>query len=517
MKAKLTMIVLLGLLLLPGCKMGPNYKRPAVDTGAQFRGPGAQTATASLADLPWWQVFGDEQLQDFIRIALENNKDLQIATARVTEARAVVGVVRGALFPQLFGSADASRTRSSNQVRSGQSSSITFLTPEGESTTVSSSPNHYTNLYTVGLDVSYEVDLWGRLRRATEAARDALLATENARNTIISGLVSDVARTYFQLRELDLELEIAERTHSSRVESERLIRLRKEHGWSNGLDLERAIGETASTAAVVASTKNGVAQTENALSILLGRNPADVARGKTLVAQPPPPAVPPGIPASLLERRPDVLAAEAQLAASNARVGEAKALFFPQINLTGFLGFQSNELDDWLSHNAHAWTIAANLAQPIFTGGRLFYNYRAVKAQREQALVAYLATIQQALREVADALALREYAYQERIQREKQVTALTNSVKLATQRYEGGRSSYLDVLDAEREQFNAELILAQRRFAELLGVVQLYRALGGGWQQELPQPARTIETKTIIGKVIGLADPRVQPLSDPKR
>lgn len=496
MKAKLVTIVFLNLLLLTGCKLGPNYHRPAVDTGTQFRGAGAQTDAASLADLPWWRVFGDKQLQDFIRIALENNKDLKIATARVEEARAVLGVVRSQLFPQLFLPVEASRTRVSNEAQPFQSSTVTIHSSSGQTTTLKISPKHYVNLYQTGLDLSYEVDLWGRIRRGTEAARDELLATEYARDTIISGLVADVARTYFQLRELDLELQIAERTHHSRMESERLIRLRKEHGKSNGLDLERAIGETAATGATLATIKNGVAQTENALSILLGRNPADVARGKALIAQPPPPAVPTGLPASLLERRPDVLAAEGGLAAANARVGEAKALFFPRINLTGFLGFASNDFDDWLAHNAHTWTIATNLAQPLFTGGRLLFNYRGTKAVREQALVNYLRTIQQSLREVADALALRKYSYQERQQRERQVVALTNAVNLANQRYQGGRSSYLDVLDAEREQFSAELQLAQARFAELLGVVQLYRALGGGWQEELTRPAQSIDIKT---------------------
>jgi multidrug efflux system outer membrane protein len=486
-------ITLLSLFLLLGCQLGPNYQRPSVDVGTQFRGAQAQPDAASLADLPWWEVFGDEQLRDYIRIALENNKDLQIAVARVAEARAVAGTVRADLFPQLFGYGDASRSRLSEQTHPASgSSSINVQGPGGASTLTipGQKSDLYANLYQSGFDLSYEVDLWGRLRRANEAARAELLATENARHTIVSALVTDIARNYFQLRELDLEQEIADRTHRSRMESERLIRLRLEHGRANGLDLERAVGETAATAATIATIQNSIAQTENALSILLGRNPGELARGQALTAQPPPPDVPQGLPASLLERRPDVLQAEASLVAANARIGEAKALFFPRISLTGLLGFESGELNDWFTHNGHTWTIGANATQPIFEGGRIFYNYKAVKARREQVLIAYLSTIQQALREVADALANRKYAYQEREQRQKQVTALAKASKLAAQRYEGGRSSYLDVLDAEREQFNAELQLAQVQLGELLSVVQLYRALGGGWQQELPSGAQ---------------------------
>ena len=479
--------ILLSLFLLAGCRLGPNYQRPGAEAGSQFRGAQAQADAASLADLPWWQVFGDRQLQEYIRIAIDENKDLKIAVARVAEARATVGIVRADLFPQLFGSGSGSRTRLSEQTNpqpgptAGQ-----FQTPNGAGTfTIQPQKTDlYANLYQAGLDLSYEVDLWGRLRRATEAARADLLATENARRTIVSALVTDVARNYFLLRELDLELEIAERTYASRTESERLIRLRKEHGIANGLDLERAVGETAATGAAMARIRYAIAQTENALSILLGRNPGELARGKALTDQPPMPEVPPGLPSSLIDRRPDILQAEQTLVAANARIGEAKALFFPRLSLTGLLGFESNELNDWFTHDAHTWAIASNVSQPIFTGGRLYFNYKAVKARREQALTAYLSSIQQALREVADTLAARRYALEERQQREKQVEALSVAVDLASQRYQGGRSSYLDVLDAEREQFNAELQLAQSRLAELVSVVQLYRALGGGWQQE---------------------------------
>ena len=481
-------------LLLLGCRLGPNYQRPGVEVGNQFRGAQTQADNASLADLPWWEVFGDEQLQEYIRIALENNKDLRIAVARVAEARAVAGIERADLFPQLFAFGDASRTRFSKQTNPSSGPTIAQIQSPGTAGTVvipSDKTDLYANLYQSGIDLSYEVDLWGRLRRANEAARADLLATENARRTVVSALVADVARNYFRLRELDLELEVAERTLRSRTESERLIRMRKEYGRANGLDLERAIGETAATAAAMASIRYGIEQTENALGILLGRNPGDITRGKALTDQPPTPEVPPGLPASLLERRPDVLQAEAQLIAANARIGEAKALFFPRLSLTGMLGFESNELTDWFSHNAHTWSIASNVSQPVFSGGRIYYNYKAVKARREQVLNAYLSSIQQALREVADALAARKYSYQEREQRQKQVKALVQASALANLRYEGGRSSYLDVLDAEREQFNAELQLAQVRLAEQLSVVQLYRALGGGWQQELPAPPPT--------------------------
>ncbi|MCE5230395.1 efflux transporter outer membrane subunit [bacterium] len=481
-------IMLMAFVALAGCRMGPNYQRPGVDAGAQFRGAPAQADVASLADLPWWEVFKDRQLQEYIRVALENNKDLRLAVARVAEARAIVGVTRADLFPQLFGFANGSRTRLSEETNKAGTFTGSFATPAGAGTftLAPSKTDKYVNLYQAGIDLSYEIDVWGRLRRATEAARADLLATEDVRRTVVSNLVSDVARNYFQLRELDLELEIAKRTHESRVESERLIRLRFDYGRANGLDLERAVGETASTGAAMAQIEYKIAQAENALGILLGRNPGDIARGMRLTEQPPMPEVPPGLPASLIERRPDVLAAEAGLIAENARVGEAKAQFFPAISLTGLFGFESNELNNWFTHRAHTWQVAGNLSQPIFQGGRIYFNYKAVKARREQALTDYLNAIQQALREVADALAARKYSYEERVQREKQVAALTHASDLANQRYEGGRSDYLDVLDAEREQFSAELSLAQSQLSELVSVVQLYRALGGGWLENEP-------------------------------
>lgn len=482
------------LILLTGCKLGPDYKRPAVDVGAQFRGD-VTTTTASIADLPWWEVFKDPQLQEYIGIALENNKDLQIAVWRVAEARAVVGIVRADFFPQINGYGTGSRTRLSDRTNQGLGTVAGTLTsPAGVSTFAVEGPevDKYVNLYQSGIDLAYEIDLWGRIRRSSESARALLLATEDARRTITSALVADVARNYFQLRELDLELEIATRTLESRRESQRLIKLRLDYGRANGLDYERAAGETAATAATMARIEYAIAQTENVLSILLGRNPGDLNRGRALIDQPAMPNVPPGLPSDLIERRPDVMAAEQLLVAANAQIGVAKALFFPRISLTGFAGFESDALNDWFTHDAHTWSIAGNLAQPIFNGGRLWFGYKGVKARREAALIAYLGSIQQALAEVADALAARKYSYQEREERQKQVDALVRASALANQRYEGGRSDYLDVLDAEREQFSAELQLAQARLSELVSVIQLYRALGGGWQapeQQLAQSA----------------------------
>ncbi|MEN6625801.1 MAG: efflux transporter outer membrane subunit [Candidatus Sumerlaeia bacterium] len=475
------------LILLAGCKLGPNYQRPAADAGAQFRGATAETA--SIGDLPWWEVFGDPQLQGYIRTALENNKDLKIAVARVAEARAAARIAQSEFFPQVNGYGTGARTRLSERTNKGIGSiSGTFETPIGPGTFVTNEAkaDKYMNLYQAGVDLSYEADLWGRIRRGSEAARAELLATEDARRTITSALVADVARNYFELRELDLELDIARRTLQTRTESERLIKLRLDHGRANGLDYERAAGETAATAATMAQIEYSIARTENALGILLGKNPGDLGRGKALVEQPVMPSVPAGLPASLIERRPDVLAAEARLIAANARIGEAKALFFPRISLTGLAGFESDALNDWFTHDAHTWSVAGNLAQPIFQGGRIYFNYKAVKARREQALQAYLGAIQTALADVADALAARKYSFQEREQRQRQVAALVHASELASMRYEGGRSDYLDVLDAEREQFSAELQLAQARLAELVSVVQLYKALGGGWQENEP-------------------------------
>lgn len=489
-----------GLLLLTvACKMGPDYQRPGVVVGETHRW--SEESGTSIAALPWWEVFGDPQLKVLIQTALDNNKDLQLSMARIEEARANVGIVRADLFPSIDALGSASRSRLSAATHPAPEPTTIGLAlpavPPNPSRSASltiqpSAPSLYSNSYDTGLSLSYELDLWGRVRRATEAARAELLATEESRQTIVSALVAEVAGTYFQLRELDRELTIAERTLLSRTEAEGVIRLQHEHGVVSGLDLERAIGETAATAATIGSIKRGIAQTENALNLLLGNNPGDVIRGMELESQPLPPEVPAGLPAELLDRRPDIRLAEAQLMAANARIGEAKALFFPSLSLTGALGFQSNALNEWLEHNAHTWTIAADAAQPVFQGGRLVFNYRATKARREQALVNYLSVIQRSLIEVSNALASRKFTREESVQYQRQVTALTNASRIARDRYDGGEAGYLEVLDAERELFKAELQQAQTRFLELLSVVQIYRALGGGWT--VPTEAATAPT-----------------------
>lgn len=457
--------------LLTSCAVGPNYHRPAVQTPGTFRAPAPQPApeSASLADLKWWEVFKDEKLQGLIRTALVQNYDLRDAVTRVEAARANVGITRSSQFPNLGLSGDISTNRIS---RNGSSALPAGLRIAQER----SFGEVLLNL------LSFELDIWGRLRRATEAARANLLGTEENRKAVITTLVSDVATAYFSLRELDSELEVSRRTLVTRQESLRLIRVRQGGGVATLLDLRQAEQLVYTAAQTIPIVEQRIGQTEDQISLLLGKNPANVSRGRSLTEQDLPPSVPAGVPSALLERRPDIRAAEQNLIAANAEIGVARAAYFPQISLTGFLGGQSTQLTSLFSPPNRVWSAGAQAVQPIFTAGRLRSNVKLTEALRQSALIQYEKAIQTAFAEVSDALIAYQKVRESRVQQEFLVAALQDRTRLAYVRYRGGVDTLLNALDADRDLFQAELGLSQIRLSELLSVVQLYKALGGGWQ-----------------------------------
>jgi len=451
--------------LVVGCKVGPNYHRPDIQTPAAYRELGeksqVQAQAASYADLPWWHVFQDPQLQELIRTALKLNYDLQIATERINAARAQVAVTRSNLFPQVQGNGNFSGGK------------------EGTFQTTS-------NFFTLSADAAFQLDFFGKLRRATEAARAQLLATEDAQQTVILTLVSDVASDYFALLQLDLQLQITHETVSTQEDSVKLTKLRVDHGVATKLDVLQAQQVLDTANAQIPDLERLIAQEEDAISILLGNYPQGVPRGLSLVAQTLPPAVPPGLPSSLLERRPDIREAEQTLIAANAEIGVAKAQFFPQISLTGSGGGsfgRSSAFSSLMSSQIGTWSYGAQVSQPIFTGGALRGNLRLAKSQYQQALISYRQAIQRAFGDVSDALIGYEKLHQVRLRQEDTVADLQESVRLSNMRYKGGTTTYLEVLDGQRSLFSAELTLAQARGNEYQSLVQLYRALGGGWQQ----------------------------------
>jgi len=448
-----------------GCKVGPNYKRPAVQTPAEYRelkdGPQVQPQVASYADLPWWQVFQDPTLQELIRTALKQNYDLQLATERINAGRAQVQITRSNLFPQVGGNADFSGGKEHN-----------FQTKF--------------NFLTLTSDAAFQLDFFGKLRRATEASRAELLATEDARQTVILTLVSDVASDYFALLQMDLELQITKETVTTQEDSVKLTKFRVEHGVATKLDVLQAQQVLDTANAQIPDLERQIAQEENAISILLGNYPQGVPRGHTLVEQVLPPDVPPGMPSSLLERRPDIREAEQNLVAANAEIGVAKAEFFPSISLTGSGGGafgRSSAFSGLMSSQLGIWSYGAQVSQPIFTGGALRGNLRLAESQHKQALISYRQAIQHAFGDASDALIGYQKNHEVRVRQEQTVADLQESVRLSIMRYRGGTTTYLEVLDGQRSLFSAELVLAQARGTEYQSLVQLYRALGGGWQQ----------------------------------
>jgi len=465
-------------LALAGCAVGPNYQRPPVETPAAYRtaasGPANPTGpagTPSFADLGWWQVFGDPQLNAYLHEALTNNWDVRIAAARVLQAEASVKIARSQYFPSVQAGGDLSTTRAS----------------ETGPTRIPAGVNPRSEYGDVFLSMSaYEVDLWGRIRRGNEAARARLLATVEAQNAVRQTLVAEVASTYLDLLELDLELQIAERTYAVRTNSLELTSTRQEGGVAAMQDVHQARILVFTAEASIADTHRRIEQTENQLCLLLGRNPGPLARGTALTDREVRAEIPAGLPSSLLDRRPDLRSAEQQLVAYNADIGQAKAAFYPQFTLTGFYGFQSVALSDLFTGASQAWQFGPALTVPLFTGGRLRGNLKQAEARFQEVVVSYQKTVQNAFREVSDGLIAYQRTREYRQKQEERTRAHRDAAELAGVRYEGGVTSYLEVLYNEQELFSAELGLAQARRNELLSVVQLYRALGGGWQVENP-------------------------------
>jgi len=464
--ASLGVFVGLFVAFFSACTVGPNYNRPKADVPTSYRGPGPEETpsaeAASLADEKWWNVFQDKELQGLIRTALTNNYDVRIAASRVLQAQAQLGVTRADQFPSLSGGANITSIRNPTI---GPVPAFEFTSGEMTATAL------------------WNLDFWGKYRRATEAARANLMASDWARRQVISTLVANVASGYFQLRELDLALEISRETLASRKESLGLTTQLTEHGIDTMLDQRQAEELVYTAAAQIPDLERQIAQQENAISLLLGNNPGPIPRGLKLTEQPHAPEVPAGLPSSLLERRPDIRQAEENLVAANAQIGVAKAAFFPQITLTGTAGFQSSALSDLFTGPQGVWSLSGGLTQPIFQGGRLKNNLRLAQAQEQQALLTYQQTIQGAFRDVSNALVAYRKNREFRIEQEHLTASAQDAARLSEMRLKAGATDYLEVLTSETNYFADELGLVQAQFNELQALVQIYQVLGGGWQQ----------------------------------
>ena len=454
--------------LVAGCAVGPDYKRPTTTPPVTFRGQTGPAEAASLADLPWWEAFHDPTLQGLLQTALANNYDLRTAVAQVEQARALAAVAWGAFFPSIGYEANIGRAR-------GGAFGSVFVIPGQPVPTQSS----FVGLFTA----AWEMDIWGRIRRQNEAARAQFLGTEEARRGVLLSLVSNVAQAYFELLELDAQLDIAKRNTDSFQSTYNLFRRRLEFGVASTLETSRAEGALGSAAATIPQLESQIAAKENEISVLLGRNPGPIPRGTPLFAQAVVPEIPVGLPSGLLERRPDLRQAEQQLVQANAQVGVAKANFFPQLTLTGLGG----GLNPQLKAFSHIWSLAAGLSGPIFQGGQILENYRAFVAAWEQAKFQYEQTVITAFQEVSSALIALEKLVQVEAEQARSVKAYDDSVRIALKRYAGGLASYYEVLEAQQLLFPAETQLAQTRANRLFTYVNLYKALGGGWNLTDPQ------------------------------
>jgi outer membrane protein, multidrug efflux system len=446
-----------------GCATGPNYARPSMPMPESFYAASRLDEARTLADAAWWGVFADPVLTALVEEALRNGFDARLAAARVEEARARYGIARADVFPSIDYAGGWQRFRAERLVN-----------PEGTAQT----------LWTANVGLSWELDLWGRIRRLNEAARAQYLATEEARRGVLLSLASDVAIAYLDLRELDAELEIARRTSAAFQDTYELFNRRLEGGAASALETARAEAALGEVAAQIPEIERAIVARENQLNFLLGRQPQKVPREDA--PTPLPPEVPPGLPSALLERRPDVRQAEELLVAANASVGAAKAEFFPRLSLTGLFGNASPELDQLFSQG-QTWSIGAGLLGPLFQGGRIRRGHEAAIARFEQAKVQYEATVVNALGEVSSALVDRSSLVETERQRGRAVTALLEAVRLANLRYNSGRSAYFEVLEAQQQLFPAELTLARTRRDQRVAVVNLYRALGGGWPADAPE------------------------------
>jgi outer membrane protein, multidrug efflux system len=472
-------VVICGALFLTNaCSVGPNYRRPATNVPTAYRAAFAPEARANesasasapgsggaasvpLGEEKWWEVFQDQQLQGLIRTALKNNYDVRIAAARVLQAQAQLGITRADQLPSLNAGGNVT------SVRNAEAGPI---------------PGYELTQGELSATAAWNVDFWGRYRRATEAARATLLASQWAQKEVMATLVANLASSYFQLRELDLELEISKRTLASRQDSLDLTKTLEQHGINTLLDVRQSEQLVYTASAEVPDFERQIAQQENAISILLGNNPGDVPRGLKLTEQPHAPEVPVGIPSSLLERRPDIREAEQNLIAANAQIGVARAAYFPQISLTGTAGYESSALTSLFTGPAGIWTLVGSVSQPIFEGGRLRSNVRLAEAQREQLLLTYQQSIQGAFRDVSNALIAYRKFREFRIQQEHLVDSAQDAAQLSETRFKAGATDYLEVLTNETNFFTAELALAQAQGNELNALVQLYQALGGGWE-----------------------------------
>jgi outer membrane protein, multidrug efflux system len=455
------------LVFLAGCTVGPNYKRPNTDVPTAYRGltpeEAASPSTQSLGDQKWWEVFQDEELQKLIRTALQQNYDVRIAATHVLEAQEQVVLARANQLPNV---------------------NVTGTGTGLHNPATGPIPSYSFNYGRITANAAWDTDFWGKYRRGTEAARANLVATDWARQEVNATLVANVATGYFQLRELDLELDISQRALASRKESLDLTKTLEEHGINSILDVRQAEQLVYTAAADIADVQRRIGQQEDLLSVLLGNNPGAITpRGKALIDQQHAPMVPAGLPSALLERRPDIREAEELLVAANAQIGVARAAYFPDISLTSQTGFLSSSLSGLFSGSAGLWTFAGTITQPIFEGGALRSNVRLAKEEQQGAVLTYQQTIQGAFRDVSDALIAYQQNQEFRAQEELLDHAAEDAAQLSGKRYEAGTTNYLEVLTNEANYLTAEIGLAQARLNELLALVQIYKALGGGWQQ----------------------------------
>jgi outer membrane protein, multidrug efflux system len=465
MKPLTVAVVLLSLLAAPVAGQKRD-QRPQIPDDFRGAGTASHNNATSIGDLRWFEVFKDEELQQLVRTAIVQNYDARAAIARINAARANLGLARSEQFPQIYGSADLITTRNSKNGPLGGFSGGGARSIGG----------FFLNL------LSFELDVWGRVRQQKKAAREELRASEEDRKAVLTTVVGDVAAGYFTMIALDNELEISKRTLAAREESLRIIELRHQGGLATLLEVRQAEELVYQASQTIPDTERALEQTENLISLLLGNNPSAIKRGRALGQQEVLAEVPAGLPSDLVERRPDIRSAEAILEANGALVSVAKKAYFPTISLTGNLGFQSNALSNLFTGASRAWTFIPEITAPIFTGGRLKSNVNFARAQQYLALVQYQQRIQNAFREVSDALVQYKKMKEVRVQQELLVTALRDRSRLAYLRYQGGVDSLLNALDSDRELFDAELNLTQTKRNELLSLVQLYKALGGGWQ-----------------------------------
>jgi outer membrane protein, multidrug efflux system len=455
---------------LTGCAIGPNYQRPTLVVPETYRGQIDTPEAASLADLPWWEVFQDDTLKGLIEEALKNNYDLRTAAARVEQAQALAGVARSEFFPQIGYESAVGQAHAAGQ----------FFLP--------ALPGQTIDVFSGRFNLAWEFDVWGRIRRSNEAALAELFATEEFRRAVVLTLVSGVAQAYFELRELDLELEIARGTTESFQRTLDLFTRRLQLGVASKLETARAEAALATTAATIPNLERRIVAQENLISVLLGRNPGLIPRGAPLVDQGLPPATPPGLPSQLLERRPDIRQAEQTLVAANAVVGVAEANFFPQIELTSLYGGVGTEIETVVKGNGNIWTLIGHLGGPLIQGGRTYETYRAAVAQWEQAKLQYEQAVLKAFQEVSNALTDQQKLAEVQKELARAVAALQDSVRLATLRYAGGFATYLEVIEAQQQLFPTQIALTLIQRDQLIAVVQLYKALGGGWSAYAASP-----------------------------